>query len=80
MRPQDLRARVLRLEELSRGLAKEEVRVRECEDPLLYVERLAYLTALRQALSGVEGARVALAKALQRIEDAAEMPPEEAGE
>ena len=70
---------MLRLEELSRGFAKEEVRVRECDDPLLYVERLAYLTALRLALSGVEGARVALAKALQRIEDAAGLPPEGPG-
>ena len=68
-----------RLEELSRGLAKEEIRVKECEDPLLYVERRAYLEVLARALAGVEGARVALAKALQRLEETAGLPPDDPG-
>jgi hypothetical protein len=50
------------LDELSRGLAKEVVLWKECNDPLLYLERRAYLGAIRDALAGVEEARV-LAKA-----------------
>jgi hypothetical protein len=41
----------------------------EADDPLLYLERLAYVEALREAVAGLEGARVALARALQRIRD-----------
>src|SRR4051812_6038845 len=78
MSPSEMRARVLRLEELSRGLA-EALLVGACEDPLLYVERLAYLTGIRQAHAGVEGARVALAKALQRVESAAKVRPDNGG-
>jgi hypothetical protein len=37
-------------------------------DPLLYLERRAYLEALAAACSGLESARVVLAKARQRIE------------
>jgi hypothetical protein len=65
---QSIRARVVRLDELPRGLAKETVLVRECNDPLLYRERLDYLTAIRQALAGVDGARIVLVKARQRLE------------
>jgi hypothetical protein len=36
-----LSARVERLDQLSRGLAKEAVLVRQCDDPLLYLERKA---------------------------------------
>ena len=64
----DLESRVRRLDELSRGLAKEEILVKQGNDPLLYRERQDYLTAIRQALSGVEGARVVLVKAKQRLE------------
>ena len=64
----DLRARVRRLDELSRGMARELVRVQECDDPLLYRERQDYLAALRVAVSGLEAGRVALAQALQRLE------------
>jgi hypothetical protein len=39
-----------------------------CNDPLLYLERRAYLGAIRDALAGVEEARVVLAKARQRLE------------
>jgi hypothetical protein len=49
----DLTTRVRRLEELSRGLAKEVVFWKECDDPLLYRERRAYLGAIQDALAGV---------------------------
>jgi hypothetical protein len=64
----DLQARVRRLEQLARGLAKEVTLWKACNDPLLYLERKAYLGAIQDALSGVEEARVTLAKARQRLE------------
>jgi hypothetical protein len=64
-----LSARVRRLEELSIGLAREVVRVKEAANPLLYLERKAYLKALQDALAGVEAARVILALARQRLEE-----------
>ena len=64
----DLSARVERLDQLSRGLAKEVIMWKACNDPLLYLERKAYLAAIRDAVSGVEAARVTLAKARQRLE------------
>jgi hypothetical protein len=68
MKLHDLTARVRRLDELSRGLAKEVALWKECNDPLLYLERKAYLGAIQDALAGVEEARVVLAKARQRLE------------
>jgi hypothetical protein len=65
----DLEARLARLEELARGLAKETVIIREGNDPLLYLERKEYLSALADIIAGVEPARVTLAKALHRIRD-----------
>jgi hypothetical protein len=62
----DLSARIERLDQLSRGLAKEAILIREGNDPLLYLERKAYLGAILDALSGVEAARVTLAKARRR--------------
>jgi hypothetical protein len=64
----DQRGRYARLEELSLGLGKELVVIGKGEDPLLYLERQAYLLALHDALAGVEEARVTLARALQRID------------
>jgi hypothetical protein len=64
----DVRARVARLDELSRGPAKETVLVSEADDPLFYRERQDYLAAIREALAGVEEARVVLVKARQRLE------------
>jgi hypothetical protein len=63
----DVEARMRRLEELTRGLSKEVALWKEGNDPLLYLERRAYLNAIQDALQGVEAARVALAKALQRV-------------
>jgi hypothetical protein len=64
----DLTARVRRLDELSRGLGKEVVLWKECNDPLLYLERRAYLGAIQDALGGVEEARIVRAKARRRVE------------
>jgi hypothetical protein len=60
---------------LSRGLAIEVVLRKAANDPLLYLERKAYLTAIQDALAGVAGARVALARARQRLERGTETPP-----
>jgi hypothetical protein len=65
----NLAARTRRLDRLALGLMKEVVLIREVDDPLLYLERLAYVEALRGAVAGLEGARVALAKSRQRICD-----------
>jgi hypothetical protein len=65
---EDLRARVGRLEKLFCGLSRERVLWEEAQDPLLYLERKAYLQALREAIGGIEGARVVLVKVCQRIE------------
>jgi hypothetical protein len=63
----DLTARIRRLDQLSRGLAKEVTLWKECDDPLLYGERKAYLGAVQDALAGVEAARVVLVKVGQRL-------------
>jgi hypothetical protein len=65
---QDIKARVRRLEDLAVGLARERMLWEEAADPLLYLERKAYLQAIREAIGGVEVARVVLVKACQRIE------------
>jgi hypothetical protein len=65
----DLSARVERLDQLSLGLAKEEVLTPPMEYPLLLLERKAYLTAIQDALSGVEAARVTLVNARQQLDD-----------
>ena len=70
-----IKRRIGRLDELSRGLAKEVVLMKAANDPLLYLERKAYLTAIQDALAGVEGARVALARARQRLERGQETQP-----
>ena len=64
----DLKARVRRLDELSRGLAKEVTLWKASNDPLLYLERKVYLNAIQDALAGVETARVLLVKVSQRLE------------
>jgi hypothetical protein len=64
----DVVARLRRLEELTRGLSKEVALWKEGNDPLLYLERKSYLNAIQDALAGVEAARVALARAAQRMQ------------
>jgi hypothetical protein len=64
----EVAARVRRLEELTRGLAKEVALWKEGNDPLLYLERKSYLNAIQDALAGVDAARVVLAGAAQRMQ------------
>ncbi len=68
MNLRQLGARVQRLEELARGLAREVWLWKKGDDPLLYLERKAYLGAIQDALAGVESARVILVKARQRLD------------
>jgi hypothetical protein len=60
-------ARIRCLDQLSRGLAKEIQLVERADNPMLYVERKEYLTAMRKVRAGIEDALVVLAKAKQRI-------------
>jgi hypothetical protein len=63
-------ARVRRLEALTRGLAREATLWQGGDDPLLYLERKAYLDGIQHARAGLESARVALVGARQRLEAA----------
>ena len=65
---QHLRARITRLEKLSRGLALEAALLKDGTAPLLYRERRVYLQALEEARAGLELARVTLAGACRRLE------------
>jgi hypothetical protein len=67
----NLAARARRLDRLALGLMKEGVLIREADDPPLYLERLAYVEALRGTVAGLEDPRVTLARAQQRIRDGA---------
>ena len=66
--PSDLAARTERLSQLSLAFRREILRVQDNPGPLLYVEALSYKTALRDAIAGLETARVVLVKACQRLE------------
>lgn len=68
MTQDQVRQRMERLHGLTMGLLKERAIIMECDDPLLYCERRDYVRALDEAVAGVEGARVTLAKALARME------------
>jgi hypothetical protein len=63
----DLIARVRRLEKLTQGLALEVALWKECNDPLLYLERKAYLHSIQDALAAAERARQILAGTCQRL-------------
>jgi hypothetical protein len=63
----DLSARVRRLDQLSRGLARELTIIQTADDPTSYLERRADLMAMVNAVQGIEEARVTLAKACQRL-------------
>jgi hypothetical protein len=65
----DVAARVKRLDQLARGLAKEVCLWKKADDPLLYVERKAYLNAIQDALAGIESARVVLVRVRHRLEE-----------
>jgi hypothetical protein len=62
-----LSARIRRLGRLSLGVAREAQLLRQA-DIFLYVERREYLSALNRLRGGLESARVALAKAAQRLD------------
>ena len=63
---EQIEARIKRLGKLAMGLMKEVTIMDEHDDPLLFVKRRTYLKAVRDALAGVETARVVLAKARRR--------------
>ena len=67
MSPAAISARIRRLEELAMGMARE-LQVEKQSDIFLWRERLEYRYALLEAWRGFENARVALAKARQRLE------------
>jgi hypothetical protein len=67
IRVADVDKRVRRLENRTRGLSQEIALWKEGSDPLLYLERRAYLNAIQDALAGIEAARVVLGRASQRI-------------
>jgi hypothetical protein len=67
MTVQRITVRIRRLEVLGLAFAREQVLIRQGDDPLLYLERQDYLQALQGAVSGLETARVVLAKARQRL-------------
>lgn len=73
----DIDGRLQRLEQLTRGLAREIVVWREGSDPLLYLERRAYLNSIQDALAGLEAARVILARASRRLHEG-ESPQDDA--
>jgi hypothetical protein len=62
-----LSAGIQRLEQLSLGVARETQLLKQ-SDIFLYVERREYHAALQRMRGGLESARVALAKARQRLD------------
>src|SRR6266480_1628808 len=64
----DMRARMQRLAKLAQGLAQEASLWKKCNAPVLYVHRLEYMEGIQDAVSGLEKARVALAKMIQEEE------------
>jgi hypothetical protein len=64
----DIKARITRLEQLARGLAREVTLQKEDDGPLLFRERRQYLHAIQDALVGADEARVGLAGVVKRME------------
>jgi hypothetical protein len=67
---EQIEARKKRLNALAMGFMREVGITDEHDDPFLRVERLAYQKALRDAIAGLETARVVLAKARRHQEEA----------
>jgi hypothetical protein len=63
-----IQKRIERLEKLARGFALEGARCGRAGDLLLYRERQDYMGAVREALAGVEAARVVLAGVARRLQ------------
>jgi hypothetical protein len=68
MAAEEVWQRIARLEELRQGLAVEMGLWRQADDPLLYLERRAYMEAIQDVIAGVESARVVLCRARQRYQ------------
>jgi hypothetical protein len=66
----DIQARIERLEQLARGLAREVTLQKEDDRRLLFRERRQYLKGIQDALVGADEARVVLAGVVKRIERA----------
>jgi hypothetical protein len=60
--------RIIRLERLAKGLAREVELQRGAEDVLLFRERKQYLAGIQDALAGADAARVVLAGVVKRLE------------
>jgi hypothetical protein len=65
----DMRARMERLAKLAQGLAEEASIWKKCDAPVLYVHRLEYVEGIQEAVSGLEKARVVLARMIQQEEE-----------
>jgi hypothetical protein len=65
----DMNARFRRLEKLAAGLAKEASLWKKCDAPVIFGDRQAYIDGILDAVSGLEGARVALAKMIRDAEE-----------
>jgi hypothetical protein len=65
----DMRARMQRLAKLAQGLAQEASLWKKCDAPVLYVHRLEYMEGVQDAVSGLEKARVAMARMIQQEEE-----------
>lgn len=70
-----VKLRIQRLNRLARGLAKEVTLWKGGDDPLLYLERKAYLGAIQDAVAATETACGVLVKVCQRLENAVPSPP-----
>jgi hypothetical protein len=68
MNLKQLRARVKRLEELSLGLAREDLSWRKDPMPVMHSEVALYLNAIYKARQAIDDARNTLAKACERLE------------
>jgi hypothetical protein len=64
-----MRARMERLAKLAQGLAEEASIWKKCDAPVLYVHRLEYVEGIQEAVSGLEKARVVLARMIQQEEE-----------
>ena len=71
MQLEHLEARIRRLAEVARGLSLEASNFRKGDAPLLWTERQNYIDGILDAITGLEDARIALAKACTRLEEQA---------
>ena len=64
-----MRARVVRLEQVARENAQEANLIKDAEQSVLLPgERKQYLSAIYDAIAGLEAARVVMQKAVKRVE------------